>query len=222
MSIESGIERDSASRKIEASGLINRLHDEVPLDKSDGALAGMQASLSDWKGHLARDSAGALAGFSIGKFGDVYSPFAKKVPWILASAVAITAISRAFEGADKEQHSNEYNLARFGTDTLATATAGLIAGRVAWGKEGGNHLEYLINRDARFRYVPAHKSIYGPKVYSFGSHYEHTGLTLREKTKDLKGFLADRHESFKFADAYDRMKAAHNPKLEGHVWTSRS
>lgn len=222
MTVESGIERNSASHKGEASGLINRLHEEVPLGRNDSAVAGMQASLSDWKGHLFRDSAGALAGFSIGKFGDVYTPFAKKVPWILASAVAITAISRAFDGSDKEQHSSEYNLARFGTDALATATAGLIAGRVAWGKEGASHLEYMISRDARVRYVPAHKSIYGPKVYSFGSHNEYTGLTLREKTKDLKGFLADRHESFKFADAYERMKAAHNPKLEGHVWTRRS
>ncbi|MBX3134674.1 hypothetical protein KF707_00465 [Candidatus Obscuribacterales bacterium] len=146
----------------------------------------MQASLSDWKGHLVRDSAGAAAGFTIGKFGDVYAPFARKVPWIVGSAVAINLVYDAVAGEKGESHSKDFNLGKFGTDVLSTATAGLITGRLAWGKEGAQHLDYLALRDGSSRYVPAHKSVYGPKIYSFGAHTEYTGLTMFQKTSLMR------------------------------------
>ena len=210
-----------AVHKLESSGLINRLQDETHHEPKSETLAGVQASLSDWKGHLVRDSAGAAAGFTIGKFGDVYAPFARKVPWIVGSAVAINLVYDAVAGEKGENHSKDFNLGKFGTDVLSTATAGLITGRLAWGKEGAQHLDYLALRDGSSRYVPAHKSVYGPKIYSFGAHTEYTGLTMGQKTRDVREFLKDRRQLDQLPSALERMKAAHNPNLEGRIWTSK-
>lgn len=207
-------------QKLESSGLINRLQDETHHGKKSETLSGVQASLSDWKGHLVRDSAGAAAGFTIGKFGDVYAPFARKVPWILGSAVAINLVYDAVAGEKSENHSNDFTLAKFGTDVLSTATAGLITGRLAWGKEGAQYLDYLALRDGSAKYVPAHKSVYGPKIYSFGAHTEYTGLTVGQKTRDVRELLKGRGQLDQLSSALERMKAAHNPNLEGRIWTS--
>jgi len=83
-----------------------------------------------------------------------------------------------------------------------------------------NNIVLLDSQNNR-TYVPAHRSTYGPKQYSFASHYDHTGLTLTEKTRDLREFLSGRGEMSKFPDLMTRMKELHNPALEGRSWTTK-
>lgn len=211
------------------NALINDVqdHDKFWSDFGAGVKAGAEQSMHDGQGHLIRDGATGLMGLAAGHYGDIYGRFGSKMPLIIGTAVVATAVSRYFD--DKELHQKSSNsdydfgkgIGRLVTDVATAAGIGYIAGKTVWRVEGADHANYLVSKASDARYVPAHRSSYGPKQYSFGAHYDHTGLTLKEKTNDLTEFLRGRGEMSKFPDLMARMKELHNPKLEGRSWTTK-
>ncbi len=207
------------------SALNNDVHDKFWSDLGSGIVAGAQQSMHDGKGHLIRDGATTMVGLAAGHYGDVYAAFGSKMPLILGTAVLATAVSRYFDDKEAGSGNSDFDfgkgLGRFATDVVAATGIGYFAGKQVWRMEGADQAEYLVSKASDARYVPAHRSTYGPKQYSFGSHYDHTGLTLKEKTNDLQDFLRGRGEMSKFPDLMARMKDLHNPKLEGRSWTTK-
>lgn len=200
-------------------------HDTFWSDFGSGIKAGAAQSMEDGKGHLMRDGATTVVGLAAGHWGDVYSSFGSKMPLLIGTAILATAISRRFDEKQVSSGNTDFDfgrsIGRLATDVATAVGIGYLTGKQVWRMEGADHAEYLVSRSSDARYVPAHRATYGPKQYSFRAHYDHTGLTLGEKTKDLKEFLADRGEMSKFPNLMARMKELHDPRLEGRSWTTK-
>ncbi len=220
--------KPSDKTELATNPLINNVQDHDPFwsDFGAGIKAGVEQSMHDGKGHLIRDGATTMVGMAAGHWGDVYSAFGSKMPLLIGTAVLATAISRRFEDKEPRSGNSDFDfgkgIGRLATDLVAATGIGYLAGKQVWRMEGADHADYLVKQTSDWRYVPAHRSTYGPKQYSFRAHYDHTGLTLDEKTKNLTEFLSGRGEMSKFPKLMDRMSELHNPKLEGRSWTTKS
>ncbi|MBS1953766.1 MAG: hypothetical protein JST89_06270 [Cyanobacteria bacterium SZAS-4] len=210
------------------NALINDVQDQDKFwsDFGAGIKAGAEQSLHDGKGHLIRDGATAVVGIAAGHWGDVYATFGSKMPLIVGTALLATAISRHLEDRQPGSGNSDFDfgkgIGRLVTDMAAATGIGYLAGKTVWRMEGADHAEYLVTKNSDWRYVPAHSRSYGPKQYSFRAHYDHTGLTLDQKTEALTEFLTGRGQMSKFPKLMDRMAELHNPKLEGRSWTTKS